>query len=61
MATFSLAPTTYTVEEAVGDAVVVVEYTGGALTFDIEVIFETVAAGSTATGISQVQTVIHII
>ena len=55
MATFSLMPTTYTVEEDVGDAVVVVECTGGNLTFDIEVTFETIVAGSTATGISQVQ------
>ena len=50
MATFSLVPTTYTVEEGVGDAVVVVECTGGNLTFDIEVTFETVVLGSTATG-----------
>ena len=53
VATFSLMPTTYTVKENVGDAVVVVECVGGDLTFDIEVILETVVAGSTATGIRQ--------
>ena len=37
-----------------GNAIVMVECTGGQLTFDIEVTFETVVAGSTATGISQV-------
>ena len=51
VATFSLMPTTYTVDEDVGDAVVVIECTGGNLTFNIEVMLETVAAGSTATGI----------
>ncbi len=55
MATFSLMPTTYTVDEDVGNVVVVVECTGGMLTFDIGVTFETVVAGSTATGIRQVQ------
>ena len=51
MAVFWLNPTTYTVNEDEGPAVVMVECTGGTLTFDIEVTFETVVAGSTATGI----------
>ena len=54
VAEFALAPTAYTVDEDDGPAVVIVEVTGGELTFDIEVDFETVLAGSTATGISQV-------
>ena len=54
MAEFALAPTTYTLEEDGGSAVVIVECTGGELAFDIEVNFETVVAGSTATGISEV-------
>ena len=54
VATFSLTPTTYMVNEDGGNAMVVVEHSGGELTFDIEVFFETVEAGSTATGISQV-------
>ena len=49
MAVFALNPTTYTVNEDEGAAVVVVECTGGTLTFPIEVTFETVEAGS-ATG-----------
>ena len=35
----------------VGDAMVVVKCSGGTLTFDIDITFETVVAGSTATGI----------
>ena len=54
MAEFALAPTTYTLEEDEGPEVVIVECTGGELTFDIEVDFETVVAGSTATGISEI-------
>ena len=50
MAVFALNPTTYTVNEDEGPAVVVIECTGGTLTFPIEVNFETVEAGSTATG-----------
>ena len=49
MAVFALNPTTYTVNENEA-AVVVVECTGGTLTFPIEVTFETVEANSTATG-----------
>ena len=50
MAVFALSPTNYTVNEDEGPAVVVVACTGGTLTFPIEVTFETVEAGSTATG-----------
>ena len=38
-------------DEDSGDAMVMVECSNGTLTFDIEVDFETVVAGSTATGI----------
>ena len=61
MAVFWLSPTTYTVNEGVGDAMVMVECTNGTLTFDIEVDFETVVAGSTATGKSQVVCLTNII
>lgn len=50
VATFSLTPATYTVGEDIGNAVVVIEIVGGTLTFDIEIDFETVEAGSTAIG-----------
>ena len=53
MAVFWLDPTTYTVNEDDGTAMVYVEVTGGTFTFDIEVEFKTIEAGSTATGISQ--------
>ena len=54
MALFALTPTTYTVQEDDGNAMVLVQYGGGTLAFDIEVTFETVVAGSTATGTSQI-------
>ena len=51
MATFLLSSTIYTMDVNVGDAMVVVKCSGGTLTFDIDITFETVVAGSTATGI----------
>lgn len=49
VAIIQLSPTSYTVNEDVGDAVVTVELVTGVLAFDIEVSFETVTGGS-ATG-----------
>ena len=54
MATFQLSPTTYTVNEDDGSVMVTVECIGATLTFDVEVTFETVVSGSTATGIAHV-------
>ena len=51
MAILQLSPITYMVAENGGNAMVIVECIGATLTFDISVVFQTIAAGSTATGI----------